>query len=159
MHHMAGYKRRRIQMKKLAMALIVGLMVVAGTASLAAAEITVGGEMEVRYDVWKNLTLNDQSGFSETQSFWAQRVLLNVDAKITEGLEAFVEMDTENTEYIWGGQSEDLLGNPNGAGGLTSGLVNDLNHQQSTMRIKQAWINFMVPGMPVGMKIGHQPLA
>lgn len=176
-------------MKKLVLALFVGLMVVAGTASFAAAEITVGGEMEVRYDLWKDINLNNQVGQSETQSFWAQRVLLNVDAKITEGLEAFVEMDTEDTEFIWGGQRHDFdveLHNPNvtpaiitptslsgssfqgganvknnrnGAGGLNPGVVNDLNHQQSTMRIKQAWINFMVPGLPMGMKIGHQPLA
>ena len=42
-------------MKKLVLALFVGLMVVAGTASFAAAEITVGGEMEVRYDLWKDI--------------------------------------------------------------------------------------------------------
>ena len=128
-------------MKKLLLALIVGLMVVAGSASLAAAEITVGGELEVRYDVWKDINLNNQVGASETQNFWSERVLLNVDAKITEGLEAFVELDTENTEFLWGGQTSEVFP-PNGevadittgAGGLTTGAVNDLNHQQSEPR-------------------------
>ncbi len=44
-------------MKKLMLAVLVGLMVFA-TASIAAAEITVGGNMEIRYDLWNNLDLN-----------------------------------------------------------------------------------------------------
>ena len=44
-------------MKKLMLAVLVGLMVIA-SASIAAAEITVGGNIEVRYDVWNNLGPN-----------------------------------------------------------------------------------------------------
>jgi len=151
-------------MKKLFLAVLAGLMVMA-MASVASAEVTVGGELEVRYDVWSNLQLNSSAGrvtnvfaahgsqVTETQSFWAQRVTLNVDAKITEGLEAFVELDTTGTEIPWGGQTGFALNNNNG------GLSQDLSHQDGTLDIKQAWINFMVPGLPVGVKVGHQPLA
>ena len=141
-------------MKKLMLAVLVGLMVIA-TASVAAAEITVGGDLEMRYDLWGNLDLNraanQQLYGTQTQSFFADRILLNVDAKITEGLEAFVEMDTNvNADKT----DERLAGAGTGAGGYSA-----LNYQGERLAVRQAWINFMVPGIPVGLKVGHQPLA
>ncbi len=44
-------------MKKLALALAIGAMIM-GFASMAAAEVTVGGNAEIRYDLWKNINLN-----------------------------------------------------------------------------------------------------
>jgi hypothetical protein len=128
-------------MKKLVLAVLVGLTVFA-TASIAAAEVTVGGAIEMRYDLWDNLDLNDDTE-PNSQNFFAQRVLLNVDAKITEGLEAFIELDTENSERAW----------------ESTFTYTAVNHQGESLMVKQAWINFMVPGLPVGVKIGHQPLA
>jgi len=133
-------------MKKLLLVLFAGVMVMA-MAATASAEITVGGEIEVRYDLWDNLQLSHGTTTNMTQTFFDERVILNVDAKITEGLEAFVELDTENQN--WG-----LAPSP-----VLATLPAYLNHEDGPMFVRQAWINFMIPGLPVGMKIGHQPLA
>jgi hypothetical protein len=142
-------------MKKFMLALLVGMMVVGSTAAIAAAEITVGGTLETRYDLWYNLSM-DNANLQRSQNFFAERILLNVDAKITEGLEAYVELDTSNgdvnatDERTWGAQS---------ALGEDGAVVSATNHSGERMAIRQAWVNFMVPGIPVGVKIGHQPLA
>ncbi len=144
-------------MKKLVIALtLVGAMIM-GFASMAAAEVTVGGSVDIRYDLWKNINLN--TGASEFQSvnFFDERVMVNVDAKVTQGLEGFVEFDTDNQN--WGRQTS--------PGDIPSYLNNEPsleyagagNARLGTIAIRQAWINAMVPGIPVGVKIGHQPLA
>jgi hypothetical protein len=133
-------------MKKLVLALAIGAMIM-GFASMAAAEVTVGGNAEIRYDLWKNINLNSGASTSNTTNFFDERVMVNVDAKIAEGLEGFVEFDTDN--FNWGQQNSPL------------NIPTYLNHEQGvgTIGVRQAWINAMVPGIPVGVKIGHQPLA
>ncbi len=133
-------------MKKLALALAIGAMIM-GFASMAAAEVTVGGDAEIRYDLWKNINLNVGASTSHTTNFFDERVMVNVDAKIAEGLEGFVEFDTDN--FNWG-QLTDVLNVPT--------YLNDRD-AVGNIGIRQAWINAMVPGIPVGVKIGHQPLA
>jgi len=141
-------------MKKMLFALLVGVMMI-GTASIAAAEVTVGGSLEVRYDLWNNLTLNRMVTVDNTQNFFAERILLNVDAKVAEGLEGYVELVSSNgdvspiDERGWGFD-----------GGINDNAsVSAMNYEGERMAVKQAWINFMIPGAPVGIKIGHQPLA
>ena len=133
-------------MKKLALALAIGAMIM-GFASMAAAEVTVGGNAEIRYDLWKNINLNAGATSFHTTNFFDERVMVNVDAKIAEGLEGFVEFDTDN--FNWGQQTSIF------------NVPTYLNHEQAvgSIGIRQAWINAMVPGIPVGVKIGHQPLA
>ncbi len=141
-------------MKKLVLVLAIGAMIM-GFASMAAAEVTVGGNAEIRYDLWKNINLNTGASTSQTTNFFDERVMVNVDAKIAEGLEGFVEFDTDNQNW----------GQPND--GFASNVPTYLNHQfgstggvqGAAINIRQAWINAMVPGIPVGVKIGHQPLA
>ncbi|MGA2193326.1 MAG: hypothetical protein ABSG42_08145, partial [Nitrospirota bacterium] len=145
-------------MKRFSIALLIGMIVLA-SAGVAAAEVTVGGDIELRYDLWDNLALGNAPNLvqgatsSKTQSFFADRILLNVDAKITEGLEAYVEMQTANngaSQRVWGGPSTNVYG---------SEVVSADNFEGESMAIRQAWVNFMIPGIPVGVKIGHQPLA
>ena len=131
-------------MKRFTLAVLAGLMVMA-FASVAAAEITVGGSIDIRYDLWQDINLNSRATNYQTINFFDERVMLNVDAKITEGLEAFIELDTDNTDW--------------GLGTTAGNIPFYLNHLGNTVAVRQAWINFMVPGLPVGMKIGHQPLA
>ena len=150
-------------MKKFVLAVLVGLTVFA-TASIAAAEVTVGGEMEMRYDLWGNLDLNkqfnqDEVG-SQVQNFFADRILLNVDAKITEGLEAFVELDSSGFSVFGTPISFPADERVAGVNRLNfTGIDSPVNYQGEKLAVRQAWINFMVPGIPVGMKVGHQPLA
>ncbi len=140
-------------MKKFMLALLAGVMMF-GLASQAMAEVTVGGDIELRYDLWNNLDLgrgwNENTARTQTQNFFANRILLHVDAKVTEGLEGYIELASESDgldERTWGHQS------------ASAGDVSPMNYQGERVAIRQAWINFMVPGLPVGMKIGHQPLA
>ncbi|HLB25202.1 MAG TPA: hypothetical protein VJM83_02615, partial [Nitrospirota bacterium] len=118
-------------MKRFTLAVLAGLMVMA-FASVAAAEITVGGSIDIRYDLWQDINLNSRATNYQTINFFDERVMLNVDAKITEGLEAFIELDTDNTDW---GLSNAV--NPN--------LPFYLNHLGNTVEVRQAWINFMVP--------------
>ena len=146
-------------MKKLVLALtVVGAMII-GMASMAAAEVTVGGSAEIRYDLWKNIDLNDSASAFQTQNFFDERVMVNVDAKVTQGLEGFVEFDTDN--YNWGqsnGNIPTYLNHQAGYDGSYHG-VPAASEGSGLIGIRQAWINAMVPGIPVGVKIGHQPLA
>jgi len=131
-------------MKRILLAVLAGAMLM-GFASQAMAEITIGGDIEIRYALWQNIDLNNYAANFDTQNFFDQRVMLHVDAQIAEGLSAFVELDTEN--YDWGQETSAF------------NVPTYLNHQDPALEIRQAWINFMIPGLPVGMKIGHQPLA
>ncbi len=56
-------------------------------------------------------------------------------------------MDSVNSERVWGVNQTD------------GAVFSAVNYQGESLRVRQAWINFMVPGLPVGVKIGHQPLA
>ena len=133
-------------MKKLVLALTVVCAMIAGFASMAAAEVTVGGSAEIRYDLWKNIDLNTGATLFQSQNFFDERVMVNVDAKVTQGLEGFVEFDTDNQNW----------GQPTAAGNIPTYL----NHEFGNgVAVRQAWINAMAPGIPVGVKIGHQPLA
>ena len=146
-------------MKKLVLALAIGAMIM-GFASMAAAEVTVGGNAEIRYDLWKNINLNSSAATSQTTNFFDERVMVNVDAKVAEGLEGFVEFDTDNLNW---GQSTNAGNIPtylNSEMGMYSqNNRGDGGPYGGTIGIRQAWINAMVPGIPVGVKIGHQPLA
>lgn len=156
-------------MRKFMLAVLAGMMVV-GFASQAMAEITVGGSIETRYAIWSNLTLNnglagDKNNLSGTQTFFDSNLKLHVDAKITEGLNAFIELEQDNTP--WGNASNprrffNHYVNENDFFYADEGPFTSSDRKGSKnngIGVRQAWMNFMVPGLPVGMKIGHQPLA
>jgi hypothetical protein len=143
-------------MKKLLLAVLACAMVFSFAAK-AMAEVTVGGQIEVRYDLWHDLDLDHVSDDANTQNFFAQRILLNVDAKITEGLESYIELETTNwgtDERPWGYQNAGFL-----APISLENPVSPMNYSGERVVVRQAWVNFMLPGLPVGVKIGHQPLA
>ena len=142
-------------MKKLVLALTVVCAMIAGFASMAAAEVTVGGSAEIRYDLWKNINLNTGASDFQSTNFFDERVMVNVDAKVTQGLEGFVEFDTDN--YNWGQQNGNIPTYLNHEAGAVIGTQQTANWD--AINVRQAWINAMVPGIPVGVKIGHQPLA
>ena len=144
-------------MKKLVLALTVVCAMIAGFASMAAADVTVGGSAEIRYDLWKNIELNNAADNFQSQNFFDERVLVNVDAKVTQGLEGFVEFDTDNQNWGRATGLGDVPSYLNNEPSLEYDGVNNL--RLGTIAIRQAWINAMVPGIPVGVKIGHQPLA
>jgi hypothetical protein len=139
-------------MKKFMLAVLAGLMIV-GFASSAMAEITVGGSIEERYQIG-NGGVNDDD--TTSYNFFDSRILLHVDAKVAEGLEGYIELDSD---------SQDSFTNSTNRWGLdtnvpaSGALIHYLNHTDNALSIRQAWINFMVPGAPVGVKIGHQGLA
>lgn len=156
-------------MKKFMLAALAGVMLV-GFASQALAEITIGGSIETRYVAWENLTLNhglagDENHLSGSQSFFDSNIKLHVDAKITEGLEAFIELEQDNTP--WGNASNprrffNHYVNEDDYFFADSGKFSSEDRKDprnNGIGLRQAWINFTVPGLPVGVKIGHQPLA
>lgn len=143
-------------MKIFKLAVLAGLMIV-GLASTAMAEITVGGSIATRYDMFHNMDLNDTTAV-DSKNFFNSRIMLNVDAKVTEGLQGFVEIDTATD--LWG-QPGTAIVNPfsNAGNGVVGSNPSYFDHNGNNMAIRQAWVNFMVPGTPVGVKIGHQGFA
>lgn len=135
-------------MKIFKLAVLAGLMIV-GVASSAMADVTVGGTIATRYDMFHNMDLNDATT-PDSKNFFNSRIMLSVDAKVTEGLQGFVEIDTATD--MWGRSANlDFFTNTN------KGTY--FNRNGNNMMIRQAWVNFMVPGTPVGVKIGHQGFA
>ncbi|HEY3347024.1 MAG TPA: hypothetical protein VGK71_05320 [Nitrospirota bacterium] len=140
-------------MKKFMLAVVAAALVL--TSSAAMAEVTVGGGLALRYEYWKNLKFNNTSAkVDDTQSFLAVNVKLNVDAKIAEGLETFIELQTQTTGAN--------LGNTAATGAVpnnSNAALNYFNFQKNDMHVNQAWVNFTLPGTTVGIKAGHQPIA
>ncbi|QWR76673.1 alginate export family protein [Candidatus Magnetomonas plexicatena] len=135
-------------------------------------KITIGGEIRFRgtytHDVLDSvedaspyyLTLTNNTGaISKAQvgtvgasddhrSWYDTRVRLSVDAKVSDTVEGFIELEsgTSNSSdtVMWGSSS--------GATGLyTAG-----NAKSNTLYIRQAWIQYAKNGY--GVKVGHQPL-
>ncbi len=115
------------------------------------AETTVGGTIDVR-GRWRenNDDLNkDNSG---STALWEQKVNLWIDAKIAEGLKGYVELQSRGADgfQTWGTARTNTDAAPNS-------FMNE-NRGFSAMNIRYAYIDFMIPKTPVGIKIGHFPV-
>ncbi|MFZ3063883.1 MAG: hypothetical protein WA277_01185, partial [Nitrospirota bacterium] len=123
------------------------------------AETTVGGTIDVR-GRWRenNNDLNNDGAPDGTANgstaYWEQKVNLWVDAKIAEGLKGYVELQsgrgTTDGFLAWGTARTSTDAAPNS-------LFNE-NRGLGYMEIRYAYIDFMIPKTPVGIKIGHFPV-
>ncbi len=143
-------------MKKI-LGLFLGILMVFVVVADALAEISVGGTIDVR-GRWRenNNDLNKDGAPDGTANgstaYWEQKVNLWVDAKIAEGLKGYVELQSAGADgfQTWGASRTNTDTAPNS-------LLNE-NRGLSLLEIRYAYIDFMIPKIPVGIKIGHFPV-
>jgi len=139
-------------MKKVLVLLVV-LAMVAISSMAFATDISVSGMISVRSRNFDNLTLDktDEAGKTvDTQ----EKVRLEVNAKVSDDLRGKISI--ENYWDTWG-----RLENYMGSGGTlqSGGLSGNATNQDQFLKLREAWMSFNLPGVPVNVTAGHQLLA
>lgn len=141
-------------------------------ASMAfAADVTVGGSIDFRSRLLQDLDLDkDAAG---DQAYTQERVRVDINAKAGDNLKAKVTI--QNDWDTWGKESinEVLDGTTDvvtsvtttdavlsdGTNTFTGTLVDKVSSGKAgRLGLREAWVDFMIPGLPVGVKGGHQLL-
>jgi hypothetical protein len=129
-------------MKKFVVLLaVVAMTLVFG--AIAYAEVTVGGELAIRSRDFSNMDLNDDAAdTSGTQQRDTQtRIKLDVNAKVGD---VKGKLELWNDWETWGSQA-----GPSGTFETQPG---------ATIRVREAWVSFNLPSIPVNVTAGHQLL-
>jgi hypothetical protein len=116
------------------------------------AAVEVGGMIEVRGRLRENHNDVNENEAGST-AFWQEKVNLWVDAKVAEGLKGYVELMSgygASKGWFYWGQYRTSDAAPNS--------VLYENNSFGFMQIRYAYIDFMIPSTPVGIKIGHMPV-
>jgi hypothetical protein len=123
-------------MKKFLVVAVV--LAVACLSSVAfAADITLSGELAVRSRMFENLDLNKNIG--DHQTYTQTRMLLEANVKASDTIKG--KMALWNDFDTW--DTNDVSNK------------NQKGYSLATAAIREGWIDFMVPDMPVGVKAGH----
>jgi hypothetical protein len=143
-------------MKKFVVVLAVAAMSCIGAAAFAA-DVTVSGSLDIRSRDFTN-TKADPSDFigdNGTTRDTQERVRLTVDAKAGDDVKGRISVENDWDE--WG-----RLEAPQGNGQSTT---KDWGGNNGTgvakpvqLDVREAWINFNVPGVPLNVNVGHQLL-
>jgi hypothetical protein len=130
-------------MKKFVVLLVV-VAISCFSAAAFAADIAVSGSIDIRSRDFHNLNMTDDlpADVSGDQVDTQQRVRLTVDAKAGD---VKGRISIENDWDEWG-----RLEAPQ-ANGTSTGNAGFLD-------LREAWINFNLPGIPVNVNVGHQLL-
>lgn len=143
-------------MKKFLVVLVVVAM--ACLSSVAFADVSVNGSIDYVGRAYGNLDLNDKT--SDNKNYTQERVRLNIDAKHGDSLSGRVGI--ENDLDNWG-RFETAQGNGAETTVVTDPTGTTVNPGAKTthgsqLALREAWINFKLPGTPVGIKGGHMLL-
>ncbi|MBF0565368.1 MAG: hypothetical protein HQK89_09005 [Nitrospirae bacterium] len=127
--------------------------------------ITIGGDLRFRGEFDHNTgdQLNDGKlrpntatppqmvgGQDDHTSAYDGRVRLNVDAKVSDSVEGYVEVESENENYTWAATSTTT-----GRGSAT-GIYPAGNSMLGSLYLRQAWLQYTKDIF--GLKVGHQLL-
>jgi len=140
-------------MKKFVVLLVVVALSCLGTAAFAA-DIAVSGSIDIRSRDFNDLNLNDDAPAADAGNTrdTQERVRLTIDAKAGDVKGRIsIENDWDTFGRLEQKQADNstLTGEYNTTGG-------GLNH--SILDLREAWINFNLPGIPVNVNVGHQLL-
>ena len=128
-------------MKKFLVVMVVVAMTFMSSMAFAA-DIAVSGSIEYLLRSFNNTTdLNKDA--HDARNTTQERVRLNIDAKAGDAVSGRIGL--ENDWDQWGRFETPQA---NGTGGGKAGF----------MDLREAWVNFKVPGTPVGIKGGHMLL-
>jgi hypothetical protein len=140
-------------MKKFVVLLVVVALSCLGTAAFAA-DIAVSGSIDVRSRDFNDLGLTKDADAqaSKNQRDTQERVRLTVDAKAGD---VKGRITIENDWDTWGRLEQKQADNSTATSenGTTG---NGLGH--AILDLREAWINFNLPGIPVNVNVGHQLL-
>ncbi len=119
-----------------------------------AADVTVGGSLEVRSRNFSNLDLfKSTDSSSDVQRDTQQRIRLDVAAKAGDDVKGKIQIEQD---FGSGGQD---WGTCNGGACLPSAAYGNTGTANGTaIGFREAWISFNVPGVPVNVTAGHQLL-
>ncbi|HEY6010933.1 MAG TPA: hypothetical protein VIX18_05625, partial [Nitrospirota bacterium] len=140
-------------MKKFFAVLAVLALVGISTAALAA-EITVGGEVAVRSRDFSNMDLNDNltDGKTTQQRDTQTRMKIDVNAKVGD---VKGKIQIWNDFETWTGfEAQDGTS----VATQTDSAGDTVNDNTNTIGIREAWISFPLPVIPVTITAGHQLL-
>ncbi len=142
-------------MKKFFVLLVVVAMAFISSIALAA-DITVGGMISVRSRMYDALTFDDSLSAGK-QVDTQEKVRLEVNAKASDDLKGKISI--ENYWDTWGRfENYQASGGTAAPNGSTS--ISDNNAAQSQfLKLREAWVNFNIPGIPVNVTAGHQLLS
>ncbi len=141
-------------MKKLLAAATLAMVCLSSVAY--AVDVTVGGEINIRSRSFSELDLSKNDGANDAhQTFTQERVLLEVNVKASDNLKGKVAI--WNDFDTWG-RFESPQGNQTTAAQDSPLLSSPTPTNSGFISIREAWIDFMLPGLPVGVKTGHQLL-
>jgi hypothetical protein len=128
-------------MKKLLVALVVAALTCLSSMAFAA-DVAVSGSIDIRGRNYVNTDLD--KSVSDNKNDTQERVRVNIDAKAGDAVSGRISI--ENDWDTWG-RFEAPMGAAEPRTKTTGGLD-----------LREAWINFKMPGTPVGVKGGHMLL-
>jgi len=114
-------------------------------------QITLGGDLRFRGFYGKNLKVQEDDTYADSQANYDYRVRLSLEAKVSPNTTGFVELESGTftaDNVTWGSQ--------NGGG---RGVYDYGNTKESNVTIRQAWIQYQgtgLLGVPAGIKVGRQ---
>ncbi len=142
-------------MKKFVVLFVVAAFTFFGSMAYAV-DVTVSGSIDIRSRDFTNLDLN-KDNINNDQRDTQERIRLNVDAKAGNDVKGRISI--ENNWDTWG-RLEIPQGNgqnsstDTGVPILTQGAVN----APVQLDVREAWISFNLPGIPINVTGGHQLL-
>jgi hypothetical protein len=136
-------------MKKFLIVFVVLAMVCLSSMAFAA-DVSVGGGLQVRSRNFQALNFDKDNGVSQVDT--QTRVEVDINAKISDDVKGKIALWNDWNE--WGTLEANVNTNNTIAGGV--GFV---PQTVDTFGFREAWINFNLPGIPVNVTAGHQLLA
>ncbi len=133
-------------MKKFLIVLVVLTMVCLSSMAFAA-DVSVGGSVQVRSRNFEALGF-DKDNAAGSQVDTQERIEVDVNVKATDDVKGKIAIWNDFDDW---GRFEQVQGN-NGFGNSTSASGGHFG-------IREAWVNFNLPGIPVNVTAGHQLLA
>jgi len=129
-------------MKKLLVVAVV--LAIACFSSMAfAADVTINGYVDVRSRNFQNFDLNKNSN-TDTASRQTTETAFRIDVNVKASDTIKAKLSLWNDHDQWNGKV------------YPDGTKNIDGTSTSTAFIREAWIDFMIPDTPVGIKAGHQ---
>jgi hypothetical protein len=124
------------------------------------AKITLGGDILFRGWYIHNvddLALPTHPTFgSRSEAFYTTTAHLSVDAKVSDNLRGYMELETSGG----GNNNSDVFNWGTGAGGNNNGTYD--SKPNGDLRFRQLWLMYTGSGLfgaPSGIKVGHMPIA
>ena len=134
-------------MKKFVVLLVV-VAISCFSATAFAVEISVSGSLDIRSRDLNDLNLTKDAAAVDAgnQRITQERVRLTVDAKVSDDVKGRISI--ENDWDTWG-RLETKQANAQ---------TDSPDSGQVFLQLREAWVNFNLPGIPVNVNVGHQLL-